>query len=166
MPGFPLPDLQSVLLNLRDCAYVNLLDLANAYLAVPVEPESRPLTSFITRRGQFCWRRLPAGVKSAPACFARLASLVLGDLLFQSVFVYMDDWNCACKDFESGMVLLRDVFERIRSANLRLRPQKCRLFQRSAKILGVIIENGTIREDPSRAEKIKNWSFPTSVKAV
>jgi hypothetical protein len=123
-PGLPLPDLETVIQNLRDCEFFHLIDIANAFLSIELDTQSSPLPSFITRQGEFFWRRLPAGIKSAPACFARLVSLVLGNLQFQSVFWFIDDWSVACKDFASGLTLLREMFERVRSANIRLRPQK------------------------------------------
>jgi hypothetical protein len=49
-----------------------------------------------------------------------------------------------------GMLLPKCVSDRIRHANLKLKPSKCPLYQTEATILGVIISDGTVCEDPER----------------
>ena len=48
--------------------YFSKLDLANAYLQIPVEEGSR---EYFTHKGLFQYNRLPFGVASASAIFQR-----------------------------------------------------------------------------------------------
>ncbi|HSN23792.1 MAG TPA: RNase H-like domain-containing protein [Methylomicrobium sp.] len=165
-PGFPITEMGSVTQNLQGARIFHQLDLANAYLGLKLHPSTDHLTAFVTRRGQYKFLRLPAGLRCSPAAYSQLVSLVLGDMLFQSVYAYLDDWTVVANSWEEGLKLLRDVFERIRWANLRLRPQKCRIFQTRAEILGMVISDGKIMQHPSRAEKILKWKFPQTAKEV
>ena len=45
------------------------LDLANAYLQLPLEDKSRQYVTINTHKGLFKYNRLPFGVASAPAIF-------------------------------------------------------------------------------------------------
>jgi hypothetical protein len=82
------------------------------------------------------------------------------------MFAFLDDWTLVSQTFEQGLDLLKRVFERIRISGLKLKPSKCKLFQTKAKILGVIVSDGQVSEDPARANKIRDWRFPRTAKEM
>ena len=86
---YPLPHRDEVFLNLKDCSTFSVIDLKNAFLQVPLHPESRPLTALITHEGIFQYKRIPFGLASAPCAFQKLMTDVLGDR--PGVQIYMDD---------------------------------------------------------------------------
>ena len=65
------------------------IDLAQAYLQMEVEPESRKFLTISTPRGLFQYNRLVFGVTSAPAIFQRAIENILRDI--PNVLVYQDD---------------------------------------------------------------------------
>ena len=72
--------------------------------------------------------------------FQRLMDFVLCGLSYMTCLVYLDDIIIFGKSFEEQLARLREVFSRIRSANLKLKPIKCSLFRRSVSFLGHIKE--------------------------
>ena len=61
---------------------------------------------------------------------------------------YLDDVIIFSKDFESHLDNLEQVFDRLRGANLKLHPEKCKFMFREVKYLGYrISEKGT---EPSK----------------
>ena len=56
----------------------------------------------------------------APSVFQRLMDLVLCGLTYETCLVYLDDIIVFSRDFDSHIERLRQVFDRLRMANLKL----------------------------------------------
>jgi hypothetical protein len=68
-PPAILPDVNSSLQALQNCALYTALDLKYAYLALRIDEESRELTTFLTPTGKYYWLSLPTGAACSPAYF-------------------------------------------------------------------------------------------------
>lgn len=53
------------------------LDIKDAFLQTELAPESRDITTFITSRGLFRFKRLPFGLVSAPEIFQKVMEEIL-----------------------------------------------------------------------------------------
>ena len=63
------------------------------------------------------------GLCNAPATFQRAMQLVLRGLTWNQVLVYLDDIIVHGSSFESCLQNLRNVLERFREYNLKLKPK-------------------------------------------
>ena len=59
------------------------------------------------------------------------------------------------------MANLKLVFDRLRSAHMKLKPKKCNLFRRRVEYLGHIIDEEGIRPCEEKVEAVKNWPEPS-----
>lgn len=59
---------------------------------------------------------------------------------------------------------LRQEFERLKSANLKMNPKECCLLQKQVSFLGHIVSGKGISTNPSKLESVKNWPVPKTVK--
>ena len=84
--------------------------------------ENRPETVFLTHRGQFQWRVMPFGLTSGPASFTRLMNLALSELTSTHCLAYLDDIIIWAPSLEEHLHRLRLLFDRIRTAALKLKP--------------------------------------------
>jgi hypothetical protein len=75
---WPMPSADLVFNTLKNHRHYCSLDLCNAFLSVNLEEQSRHLTAFSTRRGQFEFTRMSPDLHLAPSVFNRL---VMGKLL-------------------------------------------------------------------------------------
>ena len=86
---YPLPRIEDLFAALSGGQEFTKLDLANAYLQLPLEDKSRQYVTINTHKGLFKYYRLPFGVASAPAIFQRtIESLLQG---MKHVVAYIDD---------------------------------------------------------------------------
>jgi hypothetical protein len=58
------------------------------------------------------------------------------------------------------------VFECIRQAKLKLKPEKCQLLQREVTFLGHVINEKGISPNPDNVEKLVQMKAPTNVREV
>ncbi len=80
-----------------------ILDLLSGYWQLLMAPESREVTLFSTQKGHYEWTRKPFGLKGAPLTFQRNMNDIFGDMLGNSVYIYLDDIIIAGKDMSSHM---------------------------------------------------------------
>ena len=131
-----------------------------------MEPEDKPKTAFITRRGLFQFNVMPFGLCNAPATFERLMELVLSGLHWQICLIYLDDIIVFGKTFAEMIQNLELVLERFAQAGLKLKGQKCQLFKKEVDFLGYVIDEKGVHTDPRKIECIKSWPLPQNIKEV
>jgi len=83
--------------------------------------------------------------------------LVLAGLRFESCLVFLDDVICFAATFESACDRLQAILNRMREANLKLIPTKCKFFQSSVCFLGSIVGRDGISADPEKIEVVVKW---------
>jgi hypothetical protein len=67
--SFPMTDIKSVFNSLNGVKMFSSIDLGKAYYQIPLEEESQLKTAFSSKKQQYCFRRLPFIISTAPAIF-------------------------------------------------------------------------------------------------
>ena len=124
MDVFPLPRIDDTLDQLSQTKFFTTLDLASGYWQVQMDPNSQEKTAFVTHSGLYEFTVMPFGLCNAPSTFQRLMEAVLSGLARECCMVYIDDILVTGREFEDHLHNLRKVLERLRSAGLKLKPQK------------------------------------------
>ncbi|KAJ8005431.1 hypothetical protein DPEC_G00146580 [Dallia pectoralis] len=164
--AYPLPRVEESLDALGNAQLFSTLDLTAGYFQVAVSERDREKTAVTTPFGLFEWTRMPFGLCNAPATFQRLMGVVLGDLTFDVLLVYLDDIIVFSKDFRSHCERLELVFGRLKRHGLKLKPSKCFLFRSEVKFLGHVISSEGIKVDSEKVSALEAWPVPKSVKEV
>ena len=98
---------------------------------------------------------MPFGLTNAPATFQRLMEKVLFGLTPEKCLCYLDDIIIIGRTFEEALENLQLVFQRLREANLKLKPKKCFLFQPKVTYLGHVGSESGISCDPAKIEAVE-----------
>ena len=160
---YPLPKIDMCLNALGGSRFFSTIDLRAGYWQTLIHERDRDKTCFVTRRGTFRFKVLSFGLANAPALFQRLMDLVLVGLTWEICLVYLDDVIIMSETFDEHLSRLTTVFDRLRSANLKLKAQKCRLFQRQVIFLGHLVTADGIAPDPSKIQAVQNWPRPRNL---
>ena len=134
MKTYPLPTPDEVFATLAHGESFSKLDLARVYKQMEVEEGSRAFLTINTPWGLFQYCRLPFGIASAPAIWQKAMSVVLQGC--KGTVCYIDDilvTGTTRKEHEEN---LRRVFGRLEQYGLRLKMEKCKLFQEEIEFLG------------------------------
>lgn len=164
--SYPLPIIDEILGQLGNAMYFSTLDLYSGFYQIGLKKNSRSFTSFSANGRKWQFKRLPMGLKNAPAYFQRMMTIILSNLLGVNCFLYMDDIIIIGSSLEDHNKNLRIVFERLRSAGLKLAPAKCDILRKECLFLGHRITQEGIFPDESKFEAIKSFKIPKSRKQV
>ena len=164
--AFPIPKIHQCIDTLCGSKYFGVLDLAQGYYQIEIAEEDKHKTAFITKYGLFQHERMPFGLCNAPATFQRAMQLVLRGLLFKTCLCYIDDVIICAKTFEEGIHNIREVLERFRHYNLKLKPKKCAFFQVKLRYLGRLISPDGITISEEHVKCIRDYPVPRTKKSL
>ena len=158
---YPLPRINKLFASLSGGQTFTTLDLSHAYLQLELEEESQELVTINTHKGLYKYTRLPFGVASAPAIFQRTMESLLQAL--PMVCVYIDDIIISGKTPEEHLHNLNEVLQRLESAGLRLKKEKCSFCCPEVDYLGHTISAEGLTPSPSKIRAITEVSQPGNV---
>ena len=162
--AYPLPRIETCLDTLAGAAWYSTFDLRSGFHQVTVKPSDANKTTFICHRGTFRFPRMPFGLCNAPATFQRLMDTVLMGLNFEICLAYLDDIIVFSHDVQSHLKRLETLFQRLREANLKLKPSKCCLLQKRVAFLGYTISQAGVGTDPDKIAAVQNWPVPQNLR--
>ena len=119
----PLPKIDEIYAQLKGSKIYSTFDMRSGYYHMVLSKESRPKIAFVSSHGKWEFKRCPFGLAQAPAYFQRLVNEVLSGFIFACG--YLDDILVFSPDMTSHLEHLRLLFERLRTANLKLKEVKC-----------------------------------------
>ena len=122
--------------------------------------EDKPKTAFSTPCGHYHFTRMPFGLKNSPATFQRQMDSLFRGLQNREVFIYVDDCIIFAKTLEEHDIKFHKDAERLRSAGMRLQPDKFEFYQKKVAYLGHIITLNAVRPDPRKIIALTNFPTP------
>jgi hypothetical protein len=164
--AYPLPLPDEIQEKLRNDSIFSTLDLKSGYWQIPVSVEDQHKTAFCPGHefGLFEFKRMPFGLCGAPATFQRTMNEVLQDLPFTCV--YLDDILIHSKDEATHQQHLREVFQRLKNAQLTIRGSKCCIGRKEVTYLGHVYSHQGMKPDPRKVEAISKWPEPKNSKEI
>ena len=159
---FPLQNYRSILDRLVGNSLYATLDLRQGFHQVPMHESSIPLTAFATPDGLYEYRRMPMGLMNAPAYFQQVMTDVLSDYLGVGVEVFIDDIIVYAPNAEAFVKMLRQVFQRLASFDIRLKREKCFIGLSQVEYVGHIVNEKGVTLSDSRRRALQNLHAPTT----
>ena len=155
---FRMETVQLVLSAVRRNDWMISIDLKDAYLQVPIHPESRKFLRFSTTTGTFQFKTLCFGLSTAPQVFTRVMAPVSTILHSMGIRLmrYLDDWLVLASSKEECL-RAREIKENLcLELGIMINLEKSSLTPaQETKYLGMIINSVTLRASPS-IERQKN----------
>ena len=147
-------------------ALFTTLDLAHGFYQLVIDPDSRKYTAFRCHLGLMEFRTLPMGLKNSLSTFQRVLEAVMRGLTWKIAIFYLDDIVVFSPSFERHLDDLRQVFGRLRQANLRLKPGKCHIVKKELSYLGHTVSVKGITVDKTKVQAVLTYPTPTDLKSL
>ena len=167
--GWPLPNIKQMLERIgeKKPKFFAVLDLTQGYYQMAISKKSRLLTAFRTSEGLFQFKRLPMGLKSAPAFFqAAMQQTVLADMLYQICEVYLDDIIVYAETEDELLDNLSKVFSRLEQYNITLNPDKVKIGLQSVEYVGHVIDKDGLSFSQEKINDILKTPKPETHKQM
>jgi hypothetical protein len=125
------------------------LDAARGYHQIPIHPDHRWKTAFVTHRGLFEYKTMLFGLKTAPGIFQRFMDGILGRLRWTAAMCYIDDVIILSNTIKGLPEHVAYVLAAASKAGLKFLPSKCHFAYASLKLLGrrVLTEGREVLQD-------------------
>ena len=158
--AYPLPDVTEILDQVGQSKYFSCIDMVMGYRQLEMAEEDRAKTAFSTKEGHWEYKRLPFGLKTAPATFQRTMNVVLSGLTGSHCFIFLDDIVVYAKSLADHDANIRQVFDRLRESNLKLKPEKCEFLRKDVSYLGHVISENRVLPDKTKTKVIGDVPTP------
>ena len=144
--------------------YFTKMDLSKGYRQVDLKESSKPMTAFETPTCLFQFRTMPFGLVHSGATFCRFMKIILSNL--PNVDSFVDDMWIFTETWKDHMTSLRQVLDRLRSANLLAKPSKCMIRYDSIEFLGHNIVGQTVRPQEDKIQAIRDAPRPSTKRQI
>lgn len=155
-----IPNISEMFDQLGRAKYYHVVDLKSGFHQVKMHPKNLFKTAFsIHPLGRFEFLVLPFGLVNSPRTFQRILNTVLGELIADTCFVFIDDIIVFGETVDEVNIRFYEVAQKLGAAGLKLEPQKCDWLKTEVSFLGHIISEFGIRPDKKNTS---GCSFPNT----
>ena len=160
----PLPTPEEIFSHLNQGAWFIQIALADAYLQMEVNDDSKELGTINTHRVYYQYQRLPFGVKCVPDIFQEAMDGMRAGL--QGCAAYLDDIIVTGTTLEEYNRNVHALFKRIAECGFRVRMEKCSFAKKEIKFLGNLISRDGRRPDSEKIHAIVEMPPPKDRKQL
>ena len=160
----PLPKIDEIYIRLKGSGVYSSCDAWSSYHYMELSAKARPKSAFVTPTDKYEFTRCPFRLTQAPVYFHRLINKVLAGLDF--TFIYLDDILVHNPDVHTHLKHIRQLFQRLREADLKLNMGKCNFFKTHIQYLGHLISGNGVESLPEKLENIKKMPPSTTPKEI
>jgi len=164
--AYPLPRIDACLDGLSGAKLFSPFDLRSSYHQVLMHENDADKTTFIVPTGTYWFKRVPLELCNAGSTFQKVMDLALNGLNFNMCLVYLDDIIEYSADVNEHIDRLEKLFDRLRSATLKLKLSKYKLLRSELSFLGHVVSNKGVGTDPEKICAVQDWPVQTEVKEV
>ena len=159
-----MPTLDDLKHDLNGAKVFSTVDLNKGYHQLELEENSRPITTFITHKGLYTYKRLCFGINSAAEIFQKKIEEMLQGI--EGVKNMSDDIIIYAKSEEAQNRILEKVLARLRENNITVNPQKRKFNKASVTYFRHNFSAEGIRPTEERKKTIMEVDAPKTASEV
>ena len=138
---YPLPQIEQLLDDVSKARYISTLDLTQGYYQFPVKEEHQCKIAFVMPNGKWEFKKMPFGLKGAPAAFQQEM-----DQLFQDHQNLSDDVAIYSQTWTDHLTHFRVALTKLKEKGLTAKVRKCKFTRSTVEFLGHVVEMKDIAE--------------------
>jgi hypothetical protein len=156
-----LPKVEDTLNAMHGSIFFAKIDAGSGFFQMSLAEESRYVTTFITPRGCYRFKRSPFGLSDMSESFQKMMEQILFGI--DKVEISIDDVIVHAESMHELVKRLRLVFERFRERNLTLNRSKCEFGLKEITVLGHVMSAEGIKPYPRKTEAIRKTPPPKNL---
>ena len=163
--SYPLTHIEDLLNKTAKAKIFSKVDLVSGFHQIPVSPASQKFLAFTAVDDSYTYQFIPFGLNIAPALFTRVLNKALVGCNDYCA-IYVDDILVFSQDIKEHSRHLKAVFMALGMANFRVSMKKSTIGVDTVHYLGHILHAGRVEQDPSKITAVKEFLYPSTVKAI
>ena len=148
--NYALPSARDLMAKMAFKSVFCKMDLLSSFWQCGLDETSQKLCAFTLNNQSYTLLRLPQGSKVSIQIFSTVIKQCFQELLGSKLFNFVDDLVTGADTFPEMLSIMREVFQCLRSAKLKLNPKKSKFFYSEVPFLGHIVSKTGTRPDPTR----------------
>ncbi|XP_043218401.1 uncharacterized protein LOC122379886 [Amphibalanus amphitrite] len=161
-PTYPVRSPQDALAFVSPgAAYFTKLDSKAGYHQVPIRPEDRDLTCFITPWGRYRYLRAPMGIVSSGDVYNQRGDAALGDI--PRTCKVVDDVLAYDADYAAHLQHVRQILLRCDQHGITLNPDKCQFAEDEVEFCDFRINSAGYTADGKKVRAIQAFPRPGNI---
>ena len=158
--SYPMPDVREIIDKMNGSKCFGKVDMASAYWAVPIRESDRHKTAFMTPRGLLEMCVTAYGLCNSQATYQMIIYNVTEDVEQTESFV--DDVASHTQSLEEMLVVLRQLFMKLREATLQLRADKFKFGYNDIDLVGLNLSGNGVEPIKEHVDAITDFPVPTT----
>ena len=139
--SFSVPQIDLIMDATAGHELLSFIDAFSGYNQISMDHNDQEKTSFVTGQGNYCYRVMPFGLKNAGATYQRLVNRMFQKQIRASMEVYIEDMLVKSVKVKLHITHLAEVYQVLKSYNMKFNPAKCAFGVSVGKFLGFIVNN-------------------------
>ncbi|CAH2105411.1 unnamed protein product [Euphydryas editha] len=160
----PLPTMAQLIPKFRKATLFSKLDIREAFHQVEISEDSRNITTFVTGKGLFRYKRLMFGISCAPEHFQKILERML--LPCEGVINFIDDIIVFGSDELEHNTRLQNVLKVLKQNNVLLNEEKCIYKTDKIEFIGHELTPGGIKPLDKYIKGIEDFREPKTIEEV
>lgn len=154
----PMPMIDDFLARVGPNMIRSKLDVADSFLQLELDEESRDITTFITTRGIYRFKRMPFGLVIASEAYQKTMDEILVGC--EGAWWYIDDIYVEGRTKREHDERLNKVLSRLKQRNVQLNLKKCVFGVTRLEFLGHLITENGIEPSEGKTEALRSFRKP------
>lgn len=161
---YMMPTFEDFLPQLSEARFFTRLDIKEAFHQLELDESSRHITTFITHKGLFRYKRLMFGMSCAPELFQRVLEQILA--CCENVVNYLDDILIFGSTLEEHNAALERVLSTLKEKNVLLNHKKCQFAVTEVEFVGHHLSSEGIRPLENKLSTLQSFRPPENVEEL
>ena len=161
---YTIPTTEEVLQDLNNSTVFSKLDIKMAYHQIELDQESREITTFMTHKGMYRYKRLMFGVSCAPEMYNKVIAQTLSGL--EGVNSIFDDIIVHGRSDDDLDARLEALLERLEQKGLTLNLEKCQFNMTHVDFMGMVLSDHGVGLHESKVKAVLEFRQPKTVSEV
>ena len=152
-------------IGLAQSTIFSTIDLKSAFWQLPIRPEDTHKTAFtVPGMGHFEWKATSMGLCGAPGSFSMATDHIFGGQ--KNIICYVDDLLIHSATFTEHLEHIETCLTLLHSYNLKINLKKSKFCSNRVFYLGYELTSKGIAPGLTKAETIRTFPVPSSIRAL
>nr|CAI5849022.1 unnamed protein product [Callosobruchus analis] len=160
----PLPSIDLLLPKIRKAKWFSKLDIKNAFYQVELHPNSRYITTFMTSKGLYQYKRLMFGITCAPELFQKILERKI--IHCDGALNFIDDILVFGENEKNHDDRLSKVLDTLKKNNVLLNEKKCIYKVQEVEFLGNKLTAKGVKPLERYIDSIRQFRAPETIEEL